>query len=284
MNTATSGTAPAVGIEIHSIPLGEYMVYFDWISEGLYLLNGNENEPDQRVVNHWGVLSPDTERLAFITENTILSLIDLEGDLLTQVPLNLSCDNDPSWSKNGDRLAIECEENIYIFSVKDDSLIRLTSWGQRYVDSFLSPLWSPDGSRIAYLYRNLTSLSSVPENGIYVTDAECLINLDTCREHTEGPFFPYALGGIFTWSRDSRKLAFSEDLHSIRIADLSTQGESLVLDNLDGIDGLVWSPDGEWVAYSINGNIYTFSVDGGEPQLIAEDKGYLVAWVDIQAE
>lgn len=284
MKTSTIGNTPAADIKINSIPLGEYLLYFDWISESLYLLSRNENEPDQAVANHWGNFSPDTEHFAFIKENTILTLIELDGDSVTQFPLDMSCYNDPSWSKKGDHLAIECEDNIYVYSLKGNSLIRLTSWGQRYVDSFSSPIWSPDGSRIAYIYHNLSSLSSVPENGIYVTDAECLSAPDACRGNTEGPFFSYAVGGIFSWSPDSRKLAFSEDLHSIRIVDLSTDEERLVLDNLDGIDGLVWSPDGECMAFSTRGNIYTVSLDGGEPELIAEDKGYIVAWVKNPAE
>lgn len=282
--TASSGNTPIAEIEIQSYPLGEYLVYFDWTSESLYLFDGNENEPDLRVANHWGVFSPDAMHFAFIKENTILTLIDLEGDSVTQFPLGMSCYSDPSWSKEGYSLAIGCEDNIYVYSLKDNSIIRLTSWGQSFVDSFLSPLWSPDGSKIAYLYRNLTSLSSTPENGIYVTDVKCLSNPDTCLEYSDGPFFPYALGGPFAWSPDSQRLVFSEDLHSIRLVDLSTKKDSLVLDNLDSIDGLVWSPDSELVAYSIEGKLYTIPVTGGEPDLIAKDKGYLIAWVKKSAE
>ena len=274
----------SVDLEIHSIPPGEYLVYFDWISDGLYLLNGNGAGHDQRVANHWGVFSEDAEHFAYIYENTTLVVIELEGMSITQVPLDLRCYNPPSWSVSGDRLAIECEDNIYIYSLIDSSFIRLTSWGQRSVDAFLSPIWSPDGSRIAYSYRQLSSLAPAPENGIYITEAGCLSEPELCQEKTDGPILPYSLTVIFAWSPDSSKLAISEDLRSIRIVEISTYKESIVIDNLDYIDGLAWSLDGDWVAYSINGNIYKVSSGGGEPVLLAEDKGYVATWIMKIAE
>jgi hypothetical protein len=84
---------------------------------------------------------------------------------------------------------------------------------------------------------------------------------------------------IKSWSPDSQYLGVFDQTKSIRILDISTHEVQNVIEDLDYIDGLAWSLDGNWLTYSIDGQIFKISPDGGVPVSVAEDKGYVVSWI-----
>jgi Tol biopolymer transport system component len=266
-------------IEQESIPVGDHLVYYDWSSESLYLLSEDETLQDQKISDRWGSISKNTEYFAFIRNNNSLVIVDLVNEANKQIPLTLECYNLLSWSPDGERLAIECEDSIYIFSNADQSFRELTNWAQRSVDSFLSPQWSPDGKWIAYSYRQLSSLQLTPEDGVYLVEVDCLNEDSTCKERIQGVYFPYSNDMIKSWSPDSQYLGVFDQTKSIRILDISTHEVRNVIDDLDYIDGLAWSLDGNWLTYSIDGQIFKISPEGGVPISVAEDKGYVVSWI-----
>jgi Tol biopolymer transport system component len=271
-------------IEHESIPDGEHLVYYDWNSKSLYLLSEDEAVQDHKISNQMGFYSENTELFAFIRNNNSLVIVNLVNEAIKQIPLTLDCYNLPSWSPDGERLAIECEDSIYIFSNADQSLRKLTNWAQRSVDSFLSPKWSPDGKWVAYSYRQLSSLSPLPKDGIYITEVECLNEPSTCKEKTRGALVPYSYNIILTWSPNSSNLAVYDVTKSLQIVDIFTSEASVLVENLEYITGLAWSLDGNWLAYSLGGQIFKISPEGGEPVLVAEDKGYVVSWITKTSE
>jgi Tol biopolymer transport system component len=286
--TLESGQSPSLSpteshlslvIEQESIPIGQHLVYYDWKSESLYLLSEDEAIEDQKISNQMGFYSENTEHFAFIRNNNSLVLVDLVNEAIKQIPLTLECYNHPSWSPDGERLAIECEDSIYIYSIPDKSLQPLTNWGQRSVDAFLSPKWSPDGKWVAYSYRQLSSLSPLPEDGIYITEVECLNEPSTCEEKTRGALVPYSYNIILTWSPNSNNLAVYDVTKSLQIVVIFTSEASILVENLEYITGLAWSLDGKWLTYSLDGQIFKISPEGGAPVSIAEDKGYVVSWI-----
>lgn len=286
--TLDSGQSPSLSpteslvslvIEQESIPIGQHLVYYDRKSESLYLLSEDEAIQDQKISNQMGFYSENTEHFAFIRNNNSLVIVDLVNEAIKQIPLTLECYNPTSWSPDGERLAIECEDSIYIYSILDKFLKPLTNWGQRSVDAFLSPQWSPDGKWVAYSYRQLSSLQLTPEDGVYLIDVDCLNEDSTCKERIQGVYFPYSNDMIKSWSPDSQYLGVFDHTKSIRILDISTHEVRNVIEDLDYIDGLAWSLDGNWLTYSIDGQIFKISPEDGIPVSVAEDKGYVVSWI-----
>ena len=281
-HTPTNHTGPVI-TNYDAIPIGEHIVFYDWRDHTIRLLSENGGGQDLILVNQGGSLSTDIKQLSYV-KNFDIFVMDFVTNNLVHIPTEIKCYRSPSWSPEGDRLAVECEDGIYVYSISDKSHDQLTDWGQQSVDSFISPIWSPDGKWIAYSYRQLTSLQLTPEDGVYLIEVDCLTEDSTCKERTQGVYFPYSNDMIKSWSPDSQYLGVFDQTKSIRILDISTHEVRKVIENLDDIDGLAWSPDGNWLAYSIGGDIYKISSGGGEPILLAEDKGYLDSWISINAD
>ncbi len=283
-STEPTNQAISTNLEAEPIPPGEYLIYFNWNEEKLHLMSIHELEADIPVADRWGVFSPDAEFFALVRDSTELIIIKRQNQFSTTTTLDVPCRNSPSWSNDKNWLALECDDNfIYVFSRNDQSLTRLTNWGQPSVDAFLDPAWSPNGEAIAFFYKDLTSLSPSESNGIYITEVACLYEPSSCKDRTIGPFLPYSMPDLFSWSPDSRKLAIyiGDEGGSIKVIDIETAEESLIMGNLPFIDGLTWTLDNDRISYSIDGLIYQISVSDGEPELLAEDKGYVVSWIEV---
>lgn len=269
---------PPLEVDFTSIPPGSYFVYFDWRSDTLHLLSQDEDQRDIPLVQQLATISPGLRKLAFVKNNRLV-LIDLQTREVGVAALDMDCYQLPSWAPEGDRLAIECEERIHVYSSTSHSLSTLTDWGQRSVDAFHRPAWSPDGSWIAYSYLQLSSLESTPKNGIYIVEADCHADESNCQDQTRGPYLSYAMDPIKAWSPDSDQLAVFDDRNAIRSIDTASMESRTIVEQLEYINGLAWSPDGRWLAYSQDDDIYQVPTNGGEPTLAASDKGYLVSWL-----
>lgn len=262
-----------------SFPPGQHMVYFNWRDRTLRLLSEDQGDRDPILAHRMGDISPDGTKVAYVDNSSLVS-VDLVTGETRRIPLELECYNPASLAPNENRLAVECEDSIYIYTLVDASFAELTDWGEQFVDVFLSPKWAPNGEGVAYSYRQLTSLQPLAVDGIYVTEVNCLDASTKCSEDTQGPFLPYSTDVIKAWAPDSHSLAVFDETKAIRVIDLDSNEMRLVADNLDFIDGLAWSPDGEWIAFSANGDIFSIPSEGGEATLLATDRGYLVAWIE----
>jgi dipeptidyl aminopeptidase/acylaminoacyl peptidase len=132
------------------------------------------------------------------------------------------------------------------------------------------PVWSPDGTRIAYHANPTNGVNGVPNWDIYVMNADGT-NITQVTNAPEDDAMP-------AWSPDGRQLAF----HSIRTGnwdiytvtwDEAAQrwGDERRITNFAGEDTFpVWSPDGTMLAYSSerdgDGEIYLrIGIDGAPP-------------------
>ncbi|MFW6123985.1 MAG: S41 family peptidase [Acidobacteriota bacterium] len=113
-----------------------------------------------------------------------------------------------------------------------------------------SPVWSPDGKKIAYFS---------DENGEYS------LHIKEPKIKGEVKKFPIKGAGFYDkpyWSPDSKKICYTDNSWSLYWFDLET-GEShkIASEYLYGPSGLktihgVWSPDSNWIAYTLNTKAY----------------------------
>lgn len=168
-------------------------------------------------------------------------LVDLPGN-----------ESDPTWSPDGSRIAFlvgencpeGCTNSLYLMTADGDNIIRLAEDIYRSDHSYT---WSPDGTHIA-VAQQVTASDTNLRTAIYSLHVET----GELTPLTEGPYDIEP-----AWSPQGTRIAF------IRRADASARHGVLCLMNADGsyaeplvdlgalkADGLVWSPNGVWLAFT----------------------------------
>jgi Tol biopolymer transport system component len=107
------------------------------------------------------------------------------------------------------------------------------------------PLWSPDGTRIAFIRR---SDNVIPFDTVWTMDADGGHQRLVARADVAG------------WSPNGRWLAYSTD-DDVRIV-AATGGPSRVLSRKAEVSAIRWSPDGRWVLVEAAGKSFLVRSDG----------------------
>ena len=140
-------------------------------------------------------------------------------------------------SLTGKRLLVTARGDVFSVPVKDGSVRNLTATsGVRESDA----LWSHDGQRIAYLSDDGGS------QALYIRDAA---GLQKPQRHPVGKAAYFTLLG---WSPDQHRIVFQDNhLHLFSI-DLSNDAVTLIdTSKRRGTVHLSFSPDGQWLAYTV---------------------------------
>jgi eukaryotic-like serine/threonine-protein kinase len=177
----------------------------------------------------------------------------------------------PRLSPDGRRVALETEDQIWLYDLARDTLTRFTFEGT----ANQSPVWTPDGKRIAF-YSNKDG----PASNIWWQLADGSGGLERLSTD-QYPQVPRS------WSPDGQLLAFHEnnpttkkDIWVLRLSDHKTEP---FLRTPFNEGGPVFSPDGHWIAYisdeSGRQEIYVqpYPGPGGKWQ-ISTDGGNEPAW------
>lgn len=159
---------------------------------------------------------------------------------------------DFSISPSGVRALFSARGDIFTVPAEHGEIRNLTnSQGIRE----LSPAWSPDGQWIAYLS------DRSGEYEIYLRRQDG--SGQECRLTYDGDVWRFAP----VWSPDSKKLAFADKAHRLRILDVQT-GKTIDVDRgrYRDITEYTWAPDSRWLAYvkaaaNRNGVIWLYSLD-----------------------
>ncbi len=147
----------------------------------------------------------------------------------------------PAVSPRGRRVAVEIHDaaggQIWVYDTASKTLTRLTTQGHN-----TSPVWSPDGSRIAY------ASMREPAAGIYVVPAD-----GSAQEQRVGRASPGIAFSHLSWSPDGRRIAYEfSEQNGTTIYTVAAAADSagrLVPGLQSGADDPAFAPDGRWLAY-----------------------------------
>jgi len=221
-------------------------------------------------------LSPDGQWLAFNSwsKQEDLFIVRVDGSSLRELTHDAYQDRGPSWSPDSKRLAFFSNRSgkyeIWTISVAGDDRQQITNDPKHMV---VSPVWSPDGSRLACSLYGVRSFLIDPGN----PDAgETPINVQ----------IPNGYFQAWSWSRDGRKLAgylIRPDGSAAGIGVYTIDSKTFEKLTEEGMDP-VWLKDQRRLLFYNNGRIdlvdsttkRTHTVLSVAPQTIAK-RGFAVS-------
>jgi len=219
-------------------------------------------------------VSPDGKRLLFTKMAVDRNIVELPLDgseprtlLATSLP-----EFAPTWAPTGDQFAYVTRRNG-----TDELWVRSTqgNWDRPVVtakdfptlEALLSPIFSPDGSRIAY-----TALlaGSGRRRSLAISAAG------------GGTPTIIADGYAPSWSPDGGKIAFLwiKPDGSIPLATVSVGSDRMPQEirGVPGVNGPQWSPSGKWIAISTFMGVTLVSPDGKDLHTLPAVIGQALAW------
>jgi Tol biopolymer transport system component len=191
----------------------------------------------------------------------------------------------PAWTPDGQRLAFDdgnfVDTSQGIFTVALDGSDR-----RLLIADALSPAFSPDGKKVAYVAFHYSQQHGVnKQGGIFIADA------DGTNPHLLAAQTGQLYWSTPAWSPDGKRLAFRRDtllyeraVHTdLVVQRVDGSGERVLASapSSVGLSAPVWSPGGKYLAFlrNTNGAIVVARADGGGRQVVvARSGGGLPAW------
>ena len=196
----------------------------------------------------WPAISSDGKVIMFEHDFGIWKL-DVASKRATPITLNIDAEtqenlsdlqsfsseaDDYDLAPNSRRIAVSVHGEIFTAPVEEGDLKQVTDGPAR--DRNVG--YSPDGKWLSYVsdQSGREELYVVPVDGS--APPQQMTDID-------------ALKFAYNWSPDSKEIAFASSDNNLRKVTVATK-QVAVLDNsrYGGFGGVVWSPDGKWIAYS----------------------------------
>lgn len=190
-----------------------------------------------------------------------LKSLDVASGVAAPIPVHIaaqSLEARPQWkdagklitsawlSPTGKRVLITARGDVFSVPVKDGSVRNLTATpGVREADA----LWSKDGQRVAYVS---------DEGGAQALLVRDALGLRTPVRHALGESGYFNLLG---WSPDGARIVFQDNHLHLFAIDLADDAVHLIdTSQRRGNFGISFSPDGQWIAYTVVGENYLTKV------------------------
>jgi len=284
-----------------SLPPAQYLVHISTGIEGRYDITSIDGDFTEEFNNGiysspYASFTKDGVLMVYsIGSDGNLYIYDWNAENLTELSVDVECYT-PSWSSDKTKIAASCDgwSQLYIIQPLKDRLTQWSIWPiTKNNVSIKDPKWSPDGKWIVF-GEGTGEREAHPEDGIFVISISCIEDPKLCPETVTGPFFATAvLGGMdfdIAWSPNSQYLAvISHREGEIRIIDIENGTEKVLVEphSLGDITGIAWSPDGEWIMFTVprknafGQDIYKISPWYAEPVMFIEDGGDVIDWFTI---
>ncbi len=212
----------------------------------------------------------------------------IQGFLSTQL-LQTTTNEKPAWSPNGNSLAFASNRmgnmDIWIMNEDGTDLINLTSDSD--LDDF-SPVWSSDGTQIAYIRDFTIDPKKRLLSDIWIVHRDKKIDRNITGQFEElSNHFNYQ----HSWSPNQQYISLSSNTNEIAdiwLIDLEDMSSKNLTDDLNGVYiTSTWSPDSKQIAFSSvdlieSPGIWAVNVDTMEKSIIHPDvASFHVSWSPI---
>ncbi|MFN0124185.1 MAG: LpqB family beta-propeller domain-containing protein, partial [Blastocatellia bacterium] len=164
-------------------------------------------------------------------------------------------------SPDGKKVAFVARGEIFAASAKDGGdAVRVTREAAR--DAQIA--WAPDSKRIAYVSERAAAGQLFLYD--FTSNSETALTGNALRD--AAPRF----------SPDGKSLVYVRDTRELRVIDVATKDDRVLASGQLNVtaaqSGPVWSPDGQWIAYTAVSarafrNIYVVPAAGGEPRAVS---------------
>jgi tricorn protease len=210
----------------------------------------------------WDVRNADAYGHTIVFETGgLLKILDLDSGQIHPLPIHLAgqaIQARPQWkdvvrnitatqlSPTGKRVLVTARGDVFSVPVKDGAVRNLTATsGVREADAH----WSKDGQRVAYLS------DEGGRQSLLIRDAQGLRKPERhalSRDTDSASYF-----NLLRWSPDERRVVFQDNHVRLYALDLKTDAISLIdTGKRRGAFEPVFSPDGQWIAYTVVGENY----------------------------
>ena len=173
-------------------------------------------------------------------------------------------------SPDGQQVAFVKDKNIYKMNADGSGTIKLTQSPGEYVSGGSQLVWSPDRTKIAFLF------GAYPKQQIYTINADGT-NLKNLTNNPQNEVYNVK---IF-WSPDSSRIAYyynkpgdsAGEQQDIYLLDINRGTSNNLTQKPRNYDELSWSPDGKFIAFVAgefnNQKLYTINADGNQLNQLA---------------
>ncbi|MEG4304636.1 DPP IV N-terminal domain-containing protein [Microcoleus sp. D3_18a_C4] len=204
---------------------------------------------------------------------------DTSGIQGTQLVRNLEVGGEPPkkeissqfyLSPDGQQVAFVKDKNIYKMNADGSEMTKLTKSAGEYISGGSQLVWSPDRTKIAFLF------GAYPKQQIYTINADAT-NLKNLTNNPQNEVY----NGKLLWSPDSSRIAYyynkpgdsSGEQQDIYLLDINRGTAKNLTQKPRNYDELSWSPDGKFIAFVAgdfnNQKLYTITADGNQLNQLA---------------
>jgi len=170
------------------------------------------------------------------------------------------------WRPDGEVLAVGGGTGIWLYDENFEVLAHLYA----NVGNFTNVRWSPDGSRLAALTGSSESILQMWRISNDALNGEVV--------WTQADISAWDI----SWKPDGTQFATTDDNHLLRIWDATSGTVMRQIPNV-GLFGMVWSPDGKWVAGTVYGASFVkiWDPDTGEAVMTLEGIVPELSWSSL---
>ncbi|MEG4110557.1 MULTISPECIES: DPP IV N-terminal domain-containing protein [unclassified Microcoleus] len=173
-------------------------------------------------------------------------------------------------SPDGQQVAFVKDKNIYKMNADGSGMTKLTKSPGEYISGGSQLVWSPDRTKIAFLF------GAYPKQQIYTINADGT-NLKNLTNNPQHEVYNVKL----FWSPDSSRIAYyynkpgdsTGEQQDIYLLDINRGTAKNLTQKPRNYDELSWSPDGKFIAFVAgefnNQKLYTINAEGNQLNQLA---------------